>query len=103
MTSDVYRFVFTDAVPAEEVEATFILSLFAVEALHGESQTRLDAGHAFDAKKRTIVIDAATAVGRDLNRVFIGFMTREFGPGSFRVERVERPNEPKPQPEPVIA
>ena len=95
MTRDVYRYVFGDAIPAEEVEATFVLSLFAVEALHGESQTRLDAAHAFDAKRRTIVIDADTPVGRDLNRVFIGLVTREFGPGSFRVERV-RP-EPLPQ------
>ena len=45
------------------------------------------------------MIDASTPVGRDLNRVFIGFLTREFGPGSFRVERVH----PQPQPEPVTA
>jgi hypothetical protein len=88
MSSDVYRFVFTNAVPATEVETTLVLSLFAVEALHGESQTRLDAGHAFDAKLRSVVIDASTSVGKDLNRVFIGFVTREFGAGSFRVERV---------------
>jgi hypothetical protein len=99
MSSDVYRYRFDDAVPAEEVEATLVLSIFAVEALHGESQTRLDAGHAFDGKRRAVVIDASTDVGRDLNRVFIGFATREFGPGSFRVERVQQ----HPQPEPVPA
>jgi hypothetical protein len=100
MSPDVYRYVFADAVPPEEVEATFVLSLFAVEALHGESQTRLDAGHAFDATKRAIVIDASTAVGRDLNRVFVGLMTREFGPAGFRVERARQP---APRPEPVTA
>ena len=99
MPSDVYRYEFTDVVPAAEIETTLILSLFAVEALHGESQTRLDAGQALDSKRRTVVIDAATEVGRDLNRVFIGFISREFGPGSFRVERVHR----NPQPEPVTA
>jgi hypothetical protein len=99
MATDLYRFEFTDAVPAAEIETTLVLSLFAVEALHGESQTRLDAGHAFDAKKRSVVIDASTAVGRDLNRIFIGFLSREFGAGSFRVERVHR----SPQPEPVAA
>jgi len=99
MPNDVYRYEFVDAVPAAEIETTLVLSLFAVEALHGESQTRLDAGHAFDPKRRTVVIDAATEVGKDLNRVFIGFVTREFGPGSFRVERVQR----SPLPEVVAA
>jgi hypothetical protein len=99
MPTDVYRYQFESAIPAAEVETTLVLSLFAVEALHGESQTRLDAGHALDAKKRAVVIDASTDVGRDLNRVFIGFVTREFGPGSFRVERVRQ----RPQPEPVTA
>ena len=48
-----------------------------------------------DGKKRTVVIDAATDVGRDLNRIFIGLITREFGSGSFRVERVRNPPEPE--------
>lgn len=104
---DVYRYEFAKEVPAVEVETTLVLSIFGVESLHGEAQTRLDVQHAFDAKRRTVVIDAATAAGRDLNRLFIGFMTREFGPGSFRVERVPRPPgadaEPQPQPEPVTA
>jgi hypothetical protein len=99
MAAEVYRYVFEPVVPAAEVETTLVLSLLAVEALHGESQTRLDAGHAFDGRRRVVVIDAATAVGRDFNRVFIGFVTREFGPDSFRVERVH----PKDRPEPVTA
>ena len=102
---DVYRYEFTDAVPAVEVETTLLLSIFGVEALHGESQARLDIQHAFEPKKRVVVIDGSTAVGRDLNRLFLGFMTREFGPGSFRVERIQRPQEAKEkaQPEPVTA
>jgi hypothetical protein len=102
MTRDVYRYEFRDEVPAVEVEATLVLSIFGVESLHGESQTRLDVRHAFDAKRRVVVIDASTSVGRDLNRLFIGFMTREFGPGSFRVDRVQQ-SKPQPEPEPVTA
>jgi len=49
------------------------------------------------------VIDAATPVGRDLNRVFIGLVTREFGPDSFRVERVDRARDAAHRPEPVTA
>src|SRR5262249_60319146 len=107
MTSDVYRYVFTDVVPAVEVETTLVLSIFGVESLHGESQARLDVQHVLDVQKRTVVIDASTPAGRDLNRLFVGFMTREFGPGSFRVERVQRPLDAAAkedqQPEPVTA
>jgi len=103
MPTDVYRYEFDAAVPAAEVETTLVLSILAVEALHGESQTRLDAGHAFDLTRRTVVIDAATPVGRDLNRVFIGLVTREFGPDSFRVERVDRARDAAHRPEPVTA
>jgi hypothetical protein len=95
MPTDAYRYLFRDTTPPDEVEATLILAIFAVEALHGEAQTRLDATHAFDAGLRTVVIDAGTPVGRDLNRVFVGLMTREFGTGSFRVERVRHQPEPR--------
>jgi hypothetical protein len=98
MSEPIYRYHFNEVVPSEEVEATFILAIFSIEALHGEAQTRLDAGHAFDGKKRVMVIDAGTAVGRDLNRVFLKLLSREFGPGAFRVERVKQN-----QPEPVAA
>jgi hypothetical protein len=103
---DAYRYLFAAEVPAVEVETTLVLSILGVEALHGEAQARLDAQHAFDGRRRVVVIDAATEVGRDLNRLFIGFMTREFGPGSFRVERVQRAEEAAPTPgtpEPVTA
>jgi hypothetical protein len=103
MVSAAYRYEFLGSAPIEEVEATFVLSIFAVESMCGEAQTRLDAAHALDAQKRTIVIDAATEVGRALNRVFTGLITREFGAGSFRVERVPSAQQPKPRPEPVTA
>jgi hypothetical protein len=106
MSASSYRYTIGSGVPIEEVEITLVLSIFGVEAIHGESQARLDAGHAFCAERRTVVIDAGTPVGRDLSKLFAGFLTKEFGAGSFRVERVEatpRPPQPKPQPEPVTA
>jgi len=96
MGATVYRYRFEDNVPAVDVENTLVLSIFGIEVLHGESQTRLDVGHAFDAARRVVVIDASTPVGIDLNRLFTGFMTREFGPGSFRVERVPKMAETEP-------
>jgi hypothetical protein len=98
MTQDlVYRYTFPPGVPIEDVEAALVLAVLAAESLYGESQARLDAAHAFDADRRACVIDAGTAVGRDVNRLFTGFLTREFGPGSFKVERVEAPLRQQPQ------
>jgi hypothetical protein len=62
--------------------------LWATESLHGESQVRLDAGHAFDPDRRACVVDAATTVGCDLCRLFLGFLRREFDADQYLVERV---------------
>ena len=90
MNSNVYRFVFPESVPLEEVEATLLLSIMGVESLHGTPQVQLDAGHFLDVERRACVIDANTPAGRDLARLFAGFVLREFGPDSFRVEHPGR-------------
>jgi hypothetical protein len=99
MTTELYRYQFADEVPTEEIETTLLLSLFAVESLHGESQTRLDAAHHFDADRRACVIDAATTVGKDFNRLFVGFLRREFDADAFRVERLRE----KPAAEAIVS
>lgn len=97
MTSNVYRYTFASDVPIEEIEALLLLAIWGCEALHGEARTRLDAAHFLDPAMRACVIDAGTPVGRDLNRLFIGFVSREFGPDSFDVERVESTPIQKPK------
>ncbi len=89
MTRDVYSYTFTAEVPIEEVESSLLLAVLATESLHGEAQTRLDAAHYLDTEKGACVIDAASLVGRDLNRLFIGFLSREFGPDAFSVEHLD--------------
>jgi hypothetical protein len=88
MSDHVFRYSFSASVDIVEVEATVTLSLLATESLHGESRVRLEAHHSFDAEGRTCTIDATGEAGRDLNRLFLGFISREFGQNSFRVERV---------------
>jgi len=88
MTACVYRYTFPTASPLDDVEAALVLALFATESLHGESQVRLETAHYFDLERRSCVIDAQTEVGRDLNRLFVGFLRREFGDDAFSVERV---------------
>ena len=88
MTGAIYKYTFAKSVSMEEIEASLVLAIMATESLHGQSDVRLDAAHAFDVAKRTCVIDADTVVGRDLNRLFVGFLSREFGEDAFRVEHV---------------
>lgn len=83
-----YRYSFQPEALLEDVEASIVLALMATESLHGESQVRLDASHYLDHEQRACVIDASTPVGRDLNRLFVGFLNREFGADSFQVEHV---------------
>jgi hypothetical protein len=89
MAQEIYRYAIQPRVPLDEVETSLVLALLTTESLHGESQTRLDAAHYFDTDQRACVIDAHTDVGRDLNKIFTGLLVREFGPDSFRVERVD--------------
>ena len=89
-TNDIYRYVFEPSVAIEDVESSLLLALWGTECLHGAANVRLDASHYLDTDARACVIDAGTRVGKDINRLFVGFVSREFGPDAFRVERVEK-------------
>lgn len=97
MHQDIHRYTFMPDVSFDDIEASLVLAIFAAESLHGESQVRLDAAHAVDGEHRICVIDASTQVGRDINRLFIGFVSREFGPDVFRIERVDNCSSHQPQ------
>ena len=90
MNGEIYRYQFSEDVPAHEIEATLQLAILAAESLHGQSRVRLDASYCMDANKRTCVVNAGTEVGRDIVRIFTGFAIREFGEESFKVRRVEK-------------
>lgn len=90
MSRVVYRYQFVEGVSFDEALATLELSLIAVESMYGDSRSRLDARFVDDAKRRLIVIDGSTALGRALNEIFVGYARREFGERAFRVERVDR-------------
>jgi hypothetical protein len=88
MASQIILYSFDEAIDITEVEATFNLAVLSTESLHGESRVRLETRHRFDASSRSCVIDASGEVGMDLNRLFLGFVTREFGASTFAVQRV---------------
>lgn len=96
MTS-AYCYVFSESIPVGEIEASLLRAVWSCEALHGEAQVRLDAAHYLDVDQRACAIDAGTLVGRDINRLFVGFLRREFGEDAFTVERVDSVPQHEPQ------
>ena len=88
MNREIYRYNFNTKVPFRDVEESLLLAVLAAESLHGRALVRLDASFCLDSKKRSCVVDAATDVGRAIARIFTGFLSREFGEESFKVERV---------------
>jgi hypothetical protein len=88
MTPVVYRYTFGPDVPHAEVEATMALAVVAAEGLHGEARLRLEVAHTIESLPATAVVEVRGRAGQDLNRLFIGFLTREFGPDGVRIERL---------------
>jgi len=89
VTRDIYRYRFNESIPLREAEESLLLAVLAVESLYGRSPVRLDAAFYLDREKRSCVVDAGSDVGRAIARIFTGFLTRQFGEESFRVERAE--------------
>ena len=87
MPRQLYKYTFGDGVAAGELEETLLLAVVTVECLHGAARVRLDCHYCL-SPTGACVIDASNDVGRDLNRVFTGLVTREFGQGSFQVESI---------------
>jgi hypothetical protein len=87
MTGDRYCFEFRSDLPMQEVEASLRLAFLATESLHGETQVRLDAAHSLNRRKRICMIDVRSRVGRDISRIFTGFLRHEFGENAFSVKR----------------
>lgn len=96
MLPEVYRYTFAPGVRIKEAEATLTLSLLAVEGLYSQSRLSLEAGHTMDGG--VVVIEARGRAGQDLNRLFNGFLTREFGPDGFHVERLPVARRRRPVP-----
>ena len=103
MSKEIYRYDFKSDASLEDIEASLLLAILATESLHGEAQVRLDAAHFLDPTKRACIIDGGTAVGRDINRLFTGFVVREFGADAFDVKRVDQAFEGNAFSHPVAA
>ena len=79
--------VFDRDVSFEEVEGTLELARLAAESLHGPEQVELDAAWSLDRRRHTVTLNTASAAGRTLALVFLGYARREFGSRCVRVYR----------------
>ena len=83
-----YEYSFAQSLEVEEIEAVLLRAVGATSALHGETEVRLNARHALNVVSLNCRIDAHGIVGQHLNKLFVAFLPQEFGPDSFRVERM---------------
>ncbi len=83
-----YSYSLAADLSVKDFAAALVLAYVATESLHGASQTRLDAAIFVAPALRVCVIDASTPVGRDLNRLFIGFLSEVAGPDAFLTQRI---------------
>src|SRR5436190_22749423 len=96
-----FHYSFGPAVEWADVQSSLLLALWATEAVHGRAGTHLEAIYVVDDTTRTCKIETSTSVGTDFNRIFAGFLLREFGPEGFQVTRLVNP--PKQERDPCQA
>lgn len=89
MNRIVYKIEFAKKLPMGTVDYHLITAVIAAESLHGRSAVRLDAVARLNTRKRVVTVDAETQVGVDIAKMFIGFLSRDFGERSFQVNKTE--------------
>jgi hypothetical protein len=95
MAKRIYRYEFAASAAIADVESSILLAEMAIESIHGESDSELDLGYFLHRQKRQLIVDATTEVGRNFNRLLVGFFRREFVGNDYSVERVdEMPTQP---------
>jgi len=90
MPGEIYQFMFDKQVPFQEIKESMLLTTIAVESRLGRTQVRLDAVFSMDPENHRCSVDATSEVGRDIARIFTGFITKQFGEEVFKVKRKER-------------
>ena len=91
---ELYRFRFTDDIPGGKIAQRLLLAAINVENLVGEAQMRLDAEFHIDRAARVVEIDRGSEVGRSIAKLFVRYLSKEFGDDCYTVERVNETNQP---------
>jgi hypothetical protein len=85
MTKPQYIYQFREGAPLDEVGDLLFLAALAAESLHGRSSLRLDGTFLLEKEKRQCEVNAGSQVGRDLARIFTGFLVHQLGDKAFQV------------------
>ncbi len=83
-----YKFRFPDNTSFDHVDETLQLAVTAAESLHGEARMDLDVKFWSEPQNGCVVIDAATAPGKDLAVIFIGLLNKTTERRSYGIERI---------------
>jgi len=89
-----YRYEFDESISFEEAQETLVLSRIAVASALGESRARLEIADCTHPNERCIEISANSVAGQMLNRIFTGYLAREFTPNGFRVNVLDAGSQP---------
>ena len=84
-----YRIRFNKGISDEHIEQRLLLAALNTENVFGEAVMRLDASFRFDRKSKVCLIDRGTEVGRHIARLFIAYISKEFGDDCYSVERTQ--------------
>ena len=87
MSDTAYCYRFQASVSMCEVEATLLLAVWGTESLHPGSNLDHSLLYEIQTPSRLCVIFTDTPAGHDLNRLFSGYLRREFGPGAWTLSR----------------
>ena len=88
MSAETYRHEIEEGVPFEEVAQSLALAVLGAECLLGESRVRLEAEFSIDEQERCCTVNAGTESGRQIARLFTGFLVKQFGEEGFWVQDV---------------
>lgn len=84
----VYSFSFAPEITDDEIASRLFLAAVNTENVFGGAAMRLDASFRFDKEARTCVIDGRTEIGRHMAKLFVSYLSKEFGDETFTVERI---------------
>lgn len=87
--NETYRIRFDRGIPDEHIEQRLLLAALNTENVFGEAAMRLDASFRFDRTSKVCLIDRGTEVGRHIAKLFIAYISKEFGDDCFSVERTQ--------------
>ncbi len=81
-----YQITLSEQIDAAEASRTLQLAAMAAEGLFGAARVRMEFRYETDLPERTFRVDGGSPVGEAVLRMFVGFLTREFGAAEFSVK-----------------